>query len=118
MSGYDIILAKKFKERNNVKYEGPIIGTVVQGLPDLKVAIYKGEVILDLNNMYFTGHVLDHEHETTQSGTITIGGVASAFDSEGRSKFKENLEVKKQLLLIPDSDGQCFYVIDSVRKLR
>lgn len=118
MPEYAIKLAKKFKERNNVKYEGPIIGTIVQGLPELKVAIYKGEVILDLDHLYFAGHVLDHELETTQSGTITIDGVANKFDSQCSSTFVAKFEFGKQLLLMPDGDGQYFYVIDSVRKLR
>ena len=116
MKDYAIDLAKQFKKRNNIKYEGPIIGRVVEGLPKLKIAIYTGEVILDLNRLYFANHILEHIKTVCHDGDITIDGTTNVFTSSGEITFEPGIKVNDQVLIMPDGDGQFFYVIDLVRK--
>lgn len=117
MTEYAIELAKELKKRNNIKYEGPIIGTIIKEFPKLKIEIYKGEVILDLKRLYFTNQVLDHIKNINRTGHITIDGVTSSYESSDEAAFVSNLKLKDKVLLIPDCDGQVFYLIDTVRKL-
>lgn len=89
---WDIELAKMFKERDNKTPIGAIVGKIVNPLPNLRVAIFDGQFLLDKEQLYICSKIDNIEFE----GSEIIG-----------------IEV----LLIPKSNEQEFYVIDKVRKL-
>lgn len=93
---WDSELAKLFKDRNNKYYDGVLIGKVVKDFPDIKISIYSGEILLNKEKLYFTDKVLD---DTKPLGENTI------------------LKIDDEVMLIPTSNSQEFFIIDKVRKL-
>lgn len=89
---WDIELAKMFKERDNKSSIGAITGYIVSPLPSLKISIFDGSILLENEDLYICGKVDNIEFES-----IEIIGT--------------------EVLLIPTSSEQRFYVIDKVRKL-
>ncbi|MBB6217501.1 hypothetical protein HNQ80_003622 [Anaerosolibacter carboniphilus] len=138
-------LAMLFKERENVIYMGPQTGTVISPLPNIKVSLGE-KIILDKEELIISAHVLagyQREMEITNikstgfssdSGDIdfhltgspppknyTITGLSipqsSTMKSEGTLKYTDTLKVGDQVILIPSSDNQKYYLIDKAVKL-
>jgi hypothetical protein len=80
-------IAKEFKKRNNLTPLGPILGKVINKSPALKISIHDGQVFLENEQLYIA-------------------------DSLQGALF-ENDEV----LLIPTSSEQIYFIIGKVVKL-
>lgn len=86
---YDIELAKMFKERNNKKSIGAIIGKIV-GVNPYKISIFDGQIILQQEQLYFCENILNNTN---------------------------SLKANDEVMLIAAENGQKFFVIDKVVKL-
>lgn len=80
-------LAKEFKNRNNKKLIGPIVGKLVSVDPVL-ISIFDGDIMLGSNNLYL---------------------------SDGSSGL--SYETGAELLLIPSNSEQIFFIINKAIKL-
>lgn len=98
MEQWEVSFAKMFKERNNPKPIGVVIGKIINGLPNLSVAI-GDEIILDSDQLIITNRLYNmHIHANDQYHTpipITL--------SEG-----------DQVILMPTPNQQIYVVIDKV----
>ena len=98
MEKWDIALAKMFKERNNHKPIGVVIGKVVSGLPNLSVAI-GDEIILDTDQLIIANRLYNmHKHA----------------DDENHTPVPITLSVGDQVILMPTPNEQIYAVIDKV----
>lgn len=86
---YDIELARMFKERNNKKSIGAIIGKIV-GVNPYKISIFDGQIILQQEQLYFCENILNNTN---------------------------SLKVNDEVMLVATENGQKFFVIDKVVKL-
>jgi hypothetical protein len=138
-------LAMLFKERENVIYMGPQVGTVISPPPNIKVSLGE-KIILDKEDLIISAHVLagyqrameitnikntglssgsgDMDFHLTgnpPSKNYTITGLSipqsSAMKSEGTLKYTDTLKVGDQVILIPSNDNQKYYLIDKAVRL-
>ncbi|BEP28820.1 DUF2577 family protein [Helicovermis profundi] len=114
---YDVELARLLKERNNAKHESALIGSVVSDFPEIKIVIYNGEVLLTKKNLYFTNTVLSHIREVELTGSIKIKEITENFTSTSELTITDTIKKGDQVMLIPTSNLQEFFVIDIVKKL-
>ncbi|WDV47147.1 DUF2577 family protein [Clostridiaceae bacterium M8S5] len=73
MNGINI-LAKLFRERDNIEYMGPLIGEVTNAPPEIKITI-GDKIVLTKENLFFSSHILDdyeREFEIEDSDDNTI----------------------------------------------
>lgn len=84
---WEDILAKEFKKRDNKDSGGPIIGTVVSKSP-ARISIAEGKIML------------------TKSSLILANG-SDIF----------NYECSDRLMLIPNSSGQVFFIVNKLGSL-
>ena len=98
---YDVELAKEFKTRNNVVPIEPTTGTVNSVLP-LSVSIFNGEVVLTGDIVQVSKNLKKH------TGTCTVNGYT------GECKIDLSLRVGDNVLCIPTSGGQKWYIAEVV----
>lgn len=119
-------MAKMFKERENAPYLGPQIGTVVSASP-LKVSL-GDTIVLDTNHLLVAAHVLsNYEREMEIPITANLSGNTTtnnshnhyyqSFGIAGPVKFTDTLEVGDEVILVPSTDEQTYFVIDKVVRL-
>lgn len=92
---WDVGMAKLFKDRNNKDAIGNVIGKVVSEKP-LKIAILNGLVLLDKEQLYKSEHIHTHYYDDIK---------------------KIDLFINDEVLLIPTSNEQSFYIIDKIQKV-
>lgn len=135
-------LAMLFKERDNKYYLGPQIGKVISPLPEIKIALGE-KIILGKDHLIFASHILkDYEREFSLEGQIQLSqsnagqtNSASVGDhgshdhslaslninthqkTTGKIKWIDSLKVEDEVLLIPTTNEQQYYVIDKVVRL-
>jgi len=135
-------LAKLFKERENKLYLGPQTGKVISPLPEIKVAL-GDKIVLTKEHLIFASHVLmDYEREFSLEGDIqfsqgnagetsnaSVGdhgshnhivaslNVNTGYQSTGKIKWTDSLKSGDEIILIPVTNEQQYYVIDKVVKL-
>ncbi|MCB2310645.1 DUF2577 domain-containing protein [Clostridium tagluense] len=127
--GYAVDIANEFKKRNNIKPTGNLTGEVLS-LSPFKVGILDGKAILDKTNSFICNAL---KEKIERKATLKIDGYtieATANDSSGDSIssikiplksdynavviFKETLKVGDKVLVIPDTSGQTFFIIDKI----
>lgn len=129
---WDIELAKEFKIRdNNIPY-GAIIGEVITPLPNLKISILDGNVILENDKLYITQNLKEKEflfeiYAGENVGNITLRNVGSInydiinlqIDNKNFSKIILTFELKSKdkVLLMPTADQQRYFIIDKIESL-
>lgn len=132
-------LAMLFKERDNKYYLGPQIGKVISPLPEIKIALGE-KVILVKEHLIIASHILeDYEREFSLEGHLKFsdsdaGRTEEAFVSQhgfhmhniefikantdyqstGKIKWTDSLKKGDEVLLIPTTNEQQYYVIDKV----
>lgn len=132
-------LAMLFKERDNKYYLGPQIGKVISPLPEIKIALGE-KIILGKEHLIFASHVLkDYEREFSLEGQIQLsqsnagqtdsasvgdhgshGHIVASLNidtqekSTGKIKWTDSLKIGDEVLLIPTTNEQQYYVIDKV----
>lgn len=118
-------LAQMLKERENVPYKGPQIGTVASVEP-IKVALGNA-IILDSSHLVIAAHVLSNYQRAIEipstselSGSTTVAGEDShshSYDSLGLTgtiTLTDGLAIGDQVILIPSTDEQKYFLIDKV----
>lgn len=123
-------LAKMLKERENKPYIGPQIGIVVSPPPDIKIQL--GEIMLTKKHLIIAAHVLaeyerifDLTAETVVANTngVTVGdhGIhtyeLTDLQATGTIKWTNTLQEGDEVILIPSTDGQKYYLIDKAVRL-
>jgi len=139
-------LASLLKDRDNQPYLGPQIGVVVAPPPDIRVSL-GDKIILDKDNLIIAAHVLaDYQRELEITGEIDITGAAgkttliqppppeepvvvsetwgmqsTSLEGQekitGAMKYTDTLKAGDEVILIPSTDEQRYFVIDKVVRL-
>lgn len=139
-------LASLLKDRDNQPYLGPQVGVVVEPPPNLRISL-GDKIILDKDNLIIAAHVLaDYQRELEITGGIDITGVTGkttliqppppeepAVVSEtwgmqstslegqekitGKMKYTDTLKPGDEVILIPSTDEQRYFVVDKAVRL-
>lgn len=135
-------LAKLFRERENKPYLGPHIGRVISPPPDIQIAL-GDRIILTKENLLIASHILkDYEREFsvegqlqfsqgnpgetsnssvgdhgTHSHMVTNLNIDTSYQSAGKIKWTDSLKSEDEVILIPTTNEQQYFVIDKVVKL-
>lgn len=100
-------LAKLFKERDNKPYLGPQLGNVINPPPEIKVSLGE-KIILTKEHLVLSAHILKDYVREFEIESVDIEC------SKGKIKFTDTLKIGDQVMLIPTTDEQKYYVIDKV----
>lgn len=120
-------LAKLLKERENPSTSGIQVGKVVVGFPDIKISA-GDKIILDRDDLVFSAHILknyrrDFEIENIDGETdsINVGDHGTHKHKintlKATIKFTDELKIGDEVILIPTTDEQTYYVLDKVVRL-
>jgi hypothetical protein len=132
-------LAKMFKEREPIRYRGPIVGTVLSPPPEIKIQIDKN-IILDKGHLVICGSILDGYERTYEvqgnvkfndsncgntnsvndggyqasghSHTIESVNINTQYTADGQIKTTDTLKEGDKVILIPSQDEQTYFLID------
>lgn len=126
-------LADEFKKRNNKAPMGPIVGIVVSEPPELKILISDGQIKLENEHLYMCQHAMkDYEREfeienttdvTSNTNGVNVGDhgshshVLTNIALKSTIKWTDTLKVGDEVLLIPSTSEQMYFIIDKVVKL-
>lgn len=124
MDDWAVQMAKEFKDRDNVKPIGAVLGKVLSIGDNWRVAIKDGSFIIDKTNGYVSNRIRErvcsyeykHSGQTTVSGCL--GGPETSYSAHGTGEVKMH-EVWKPgdaVLVIPDETGQEFFVQDVYKR--
>lgn len=127
-------MAKMFKERENDPYMGPQTGTVVTPPPGIQVRL-GDKIILDKDHLIIAAHVLaDYQRDVKMSsvtGKTTLikppppqlpvtysetFGIEST-ELEGTMKYTDTLQPGDEVILLPTTDRQVYFLIDKAVRL-
>lgn len=104
-------LAKMFKEREPIRYRGPIVGTVLSPPPEIKIQIDKN-IILDKGHLVIGASILkDYEREYKTSSD------KSNWSDIRYVKLIDTLEERDKVILVPSTDEQTYFLIDKAVRL-
>lgn len=132
-------LAVLFKERDNKYYLGPQIGKVISPLPEIKIALGE-KIILVKEHLIIASHILKgYEREFSVEGQLKFSDsyagmteeayvsqhgfhqheieslkVNTDYESTGKIRWTDSLEEGDEVILIPTTNEQQYYVIDKV----
>lgn len=109
-------LANEFKKRDNYKRIGAIVGKVESGLPDIKISIFNGQIILNKHNLFITDTLYKNEFKINLSGSIELEDVSGSIDKEFDARIAA-LKSGDLVMLQAANNNQEFFLIDKVRKL-
>lgn len=125
--------AKLLKDRDNRPYLGPQVGVVASPPPGLKVRL-GSKVVLDKSRLIVAAHVLEgytRDVEITGlGGEVTLvkppppeiptesetWGITGT-EITGSSKYTDGLKVGDEVILIPSTDEQTYFLIDKAVRL-
>lgn len=119
---WDVDLAKMFKERENVAPIGNIVGKVVGGLPNIKIAILDDNVILDKNKLYCCNKLLSH----TRQGNISLTTTTETAQGHSHSvnvnanctiDMQADLKVGDLVLMMHSIDEEMWFIVDKIIKM-
>lgn len=109
-------LAQIFKDRDNAPYMGPVTGIVIIPPPNIKVSI-GDKIILYNEDLIIAAHVLsDYEREITVDEATTTA-TSPITKIEAKLKFNDTLKADDEVILIPTTDIQKYYLIDKAVRL-
>lgn len=132
-------LAKMFKDREPIRYKGPIVGTVLSPPPEIKIQIDKN-IILDKEHLVICASVLDGYERTYEVGgnmkfndsncgntnSVNDGGyqasshshilesvnINTQYTAGGQIKTTDTLKEGDKVILMPSTDEQIYFLID------
>lgn len=122
-------MAKQFKDRDNQRPLGAIVGEVVSPLPDLTISAVDGQVLLTRKNLYISAGLKEKQYKADvaisdgstelRAGTTESYEIVSFETEKDTTTITMHFELKPgdMVLLLPTADEQTFYVIDKVEKL-
>lgn len=124
-------LAKMLKEREPIRYRGPIVGTVLSPPPEIKIQIDKN-IILDKSHLVIGASILkDCRREFEIKGADITGHTTKmnvgehgehdhnieTLDIKGKIKSIDTLKKGDKVILIPSQDEQTYFLIDWAMRL-
>lgn len=123
-------MAQMFKERENIPYFGPQTGIVLSPPPNIQVAL-GDKIILSKDRLVIAEHLLSgykREFQSTSSGTIITKTppspvtydthtVMEALDHDGEMTFTDTLKTGDEVILIPSTNEQIYYLIGKAVRL-
>lgn len=95
---YDIVVAKLFKDRDNIKADEPTIGQVISISPVI-ISIYSGQVLLNKDLIELSGDFC------TYTGSCLVDG------KTGTCTIDRTLKVGEYVKCIPTSSGQKWFIV-------
>lgn len=95
-------LAKLLKERENVLYLGPIVGTILSPPPEIKVQIDKN-IVLNKNHLIIAGSLL--------KGYKRLVMLESTKEQD-YIMTTDTLKVNDEVILIPSMDENTYFLTD------
>ncbi|NLW92365.1 MAG: DUF2577 domain-containing protein [Syntrophomonadaceae bacterium] len=115
-------LARMLKERENTPYLGPMLGVVVAAPPDICVKL-GDQILLYKDDLVIAAHVLSgYKRKATYTGTFPTSTelVGSPYEHQhsvtspmsGDIETTDTLAVGDQVILIPTTNAQIYYLID------
>lgn len=105
-------MAKLFKERENPKPFSVEVGKVISELPNIQISLgSEGKIVLTKENLLFTSQVLDG-YKREVNIQYENGGAA-----KGNITFIDTLKNGDEVILIPTSNKQSYYLMDKVVRL-
>ncbi|MED3549954.1 DUF2577 domain-containing protein [Cytobacillus praedii] len=108
--------AMMLKERENKPYMGPVTGTVISPPPSIKVSVGTN-IILDNEDLIISASVLNgYEREITIDGATTTAA-SPITKIEGKITFNDTLKAGDEVILLPTTDIQKYYLIDKAVRL-
>lgn len=128
MEGWHVEFAQMFKDRDNPKPLGAILGQIITVKP-LKIAIQDGKFFLDQSNCYICNQLLERQSDfdltadQSQSGNIKVscehgGGSYDAsgdINMTGKVHLYEVWQDGDLVMVVPDASGQHFFIVDIVK---
>ncbi|WP_165916261.1 DUF2577 domain-containing protein [Marinisporobacter balticus] len=132
-------LAKMFRERDNKNYLGPQTGIVISPPPNIQVTLGK-KIVLTKEHLIIADHVLkDYQREleikgnmqtSGEGGSITLktsstptiytvvtGNVSANTTIIGSMKYTDTLKTGDEVILVPATDEQTYFLIDKAVRL-
>lgn len=99
-------LAKMFKDRDPIKYMGPVVGTVLSPPPEIKIQADK-DIILDKSHLVIGASILkDYQREYTTSSD------RSSWSDMRYVRLVDTLKEGDEVILIPSQDEQTYFLVD------
>jgi len=112
-----VTLAKEFKKRDNIKNIGALVGRVMSPLPELRIGIFKDQIVLSADKLYITESLYQDEKDVSMSGNLSIDGITKSIAGDIKMTV-ESLKKDDLVMLVPSGSGQEFFVIDKIRKVK
>ena len=124
-------LAKMFKERENILYPGPQIGKIINPPPEIRVRI-GDRIVLTSEHLIISAHVLDNYERNFEMQNPLVNGLTNAaavgdhgththniatINLSGSLRYVDTLKNGDEVILIPASDGQRYFLIDKAVRL-
>lgn len=110
-------LALEFKKRDPKKILGPVIGKVIKPLPDLQITILSGQVVISAESLYIAEKLYKDSYDLPVTGDLKIDGFEKPVEGDISVEI-ELLNAGDLVMLIPAGNGQEFFVVDRVRKVK
>lgn len=122
--------AKLFKQRDNTPSASITTGIIITPPPEVQIRLNE-VVVLDKENLLFAAHMLaDYEREAdysdgniifsdSNSGTTETGGgivslnVDTSYEAKHvKIKMIDTIKIGDEVILMPTTDGQLYFVLD------
>ena len=117
-------MAKMLKDRENEEYLGPQVGTVISLPPDIKVSL-NTKVLLNKKKLVVAAHLLPYTRafsaesegniitKTEPPETYDPATIVESQNQSGNLSFTDQfLKVGDEVILIPTTDKQKYFLID------
>lgn len=128
---YRVKAAQMFKSMENPVKIGNIIGKVIESLPDVKISILDGSIILEKEQLYCCDHVLNNykrEFEIKGKGTIIHKTPPAPILYSEHTEIEDisisgditkiDTIVPGDLVLLSPAEGeQVWFILDKITKL-
>jgi len=120
-------LAKLFKDRDNQLYMGPQIGVVISPPPEAQISL-GDKIILGKEQLVFAAHLLiGYQRDMEIPETSDLAGNTATADSHthsysslglaGQIKLTDTLQAGDEVILVPATDEQLYFVIDKAVRI-
>lgn len=130
---WDVEMAKQFRQRDNSTPIGNIVGRIVSGFPDIKIAILDDSAVLTKDKIYCCNSLLSgYKREATITGNLKLntstgvaGGPAHShsvnIDNDSLQTctitYNDTLVVGDFVLLQHSADEKKWFIIEKITKL-
>lgn len=127
---YSASVAKIFKDRENPKPIGNVVGKVISPFPNIEISILDGAVILDKDQLYCDELLMANykrkfesesageiKHKTPPPEVYSEHTVIEKIKLDGEFILKDILKTGDLVLLIPADGEQIWFIVSKIKKL-